>query len=714
MSCCNNCGCNSTPCKNISINDVAPLDYVQGVDANGCPKYQSVTTLIPVVHPAATLTNNAAAFSWNSATQTGNIPQAGKLVANADGSYTYTAGDGSAPVIIPKDCCPTMTLAGNTITFTNGDGTIISYPIHPSATLTNNAAPFAWNSATQTGNIPQAGRLVANANGSYTYTAGDGSAPVIIPADCCPTMTLAGNTVTFTNGDGTVVTFQIHPAATLTNNAAPFAWNSATQTGNIPQSPSLALTATGFTFTPGNGSAPVSYVAPADSDTYVSAFSIAGNVATITRNDGVILTATIPTTIDINVQSFTLSGSNLVLTETDGTVHTVAIPTETPITGVDSTTVDISIGGGAAQHAIKADVIVSAAADNLLSVTPSGLYATFTETPITPIDSNTVDISIGGGATQHAIKADVIVSPATDNQLVAAPSGLYVPLVPIVGVDSNTVDISIGGGVTQHAIKADVIVSAATDNFLVAAPSGLYAHADASDINVVTALDGILVPATTVEDALQQIDNWTKNVINPGATVPIATVADAGTQALLNAGQFQLAETNEIIPKIGSDLVLRLENRKLSAVKRYATAIQCPSGTSTLIPYNVTVDDPFGYLVNGVFTAPIDGTYFASASVMLSPVGLQVCTYYGWNLWIRKNGALYELTDYRTNIATGAGVDISFATTSRSFVLTGNTTLRLNAGDTIDFVVNPFTGAQLYAVNSSGFANTMSVIYVQS
>ena len=45
MSCCN-CGCNNTPCKNLSISDIAPLDYVQGVDANGCPKFQSVSAFL--------------------------------------------------------------------------------------------------------------------------------------------------------------------------------------------------------------------------------------------------------------------------------------------------------------------------------------------------------------------------------------------------------------------------------------------------------------------------------------------------------------------------------------------------------------------------------------------------------------------------------------------------------------------------------------------
>ena len=405
----------------------------------------SITTI--TVHPAAAVTNNAAPFAWDATTQVLNVPQAPTLVANGDGSHTFTAGDGSAPVIIPADCCPTLVANGDgsftftagdgstviipalpidirlanavidtatnemvltlndgteyrvplsallpvvsdgatvvgdgtvgnplsagyladngngtytwngaggsgftipadccptltdngdgTYTFTAGDGSTTTITVHPAAAVTNNAAPFAWNAATQVLNVPQAPTLVANGDGSHTFTAGDGSAPVIIPADCCPTLVDNGDgTYTFTAGNGGTTTITVHPAATLTSSSAPFAWNGATQTGNIPQSPALTLTASGFTFTAGDGSAAVNYVEPVDNDTYVTAFSIVGNTATITMNSGTTFTQTIPTTIDINVQSFALAGTDLVLTETDGTVHTVALPQEIKVSAV--------------------------------------------------------------------------------------------------------------------------------------------------------------------------------------------------------------------------------------------------------------------------------------------------------------------------------------------------------------------------------------------
>ena len=51
---------------------------------------------------------------------------------------------------------------------------------HPLAILTNNAAPFSWNTTTQAGNIPVSPTLVNNGNGTITFTSGTGTAPVII------------------------------------------------------------------------------------------------------------------------------------------------------------------------------------------------------------------------------------------------------------------------------------------------------------------------------------------------------------------------------------------------------------------------------------------------------------------------------------------------------------------------------------------------------
>lgn len=46
---------------------------------------------------------------------------------------------------------------------------------HPEATITGSLAPFSWNQATQTGNVPLASTLTNNLNGTYTFVPGNGA-----------------------------------------------------------------------------------------------------------------------------------------------------------------------------------------------------------------------------------------------------------------------------------------------------------------------------------------------------------------------------------------------------------------------------------------------------------------------------------------------------------------------------------------------------------
>ncbi len=68
-----------------------PADFCETLERFGCRS-------IGGSHPPATLTNNAGPFSFNALTQAGNIPQAPTLVNNGDGTFTFTTGDGSAPI----------------------------------------------------------------------------------------------------------------------------------------------------------------------------------------------------------------------------------------------------------------------------------------------------------------------------------------------------------------------------------------------------------------------------------------------------------------------------------------------------------------------------------------------------------------------------------------------------------------------------------------
>lgn len=79
-------------------------------------------------HPAATLTNLAAAFSWNSGTQAGNIPQVPTLTNNGNGTITLSKGNGATNVItIPYT--EVQLLGGTEIRFTFPDGSILPIDI---------------------------------------------------------------------------------------------------------------------------------------------------------------------------------------------------------------------------------------------------------------------------------------------------------------------------------------------------------------------------------------------------------------------------------------------------------------------------------------------------------------------------------------------------------------------------------------------------------
>ena len=170
-------------------------------------------------HKPAHITNNAAAFEWDDASQCGNIPITKitttggggsptvidigdgttvtiphpSMVKNADGSYTYNPGDGTPSVTIPKDCCPTLVDNNDgTYTFTSGTG----------ATVTIQGGGNFVETVTT---------LVQNADGTLTYTNEAGTA--VTTSKVTETLTTLVNngdqTFTYTNEAGTAVTIDL-------------------------------------------------------------------------------------------------------------------------------------------------------------------------------------------------------------------------------------------------------------------------------------------------------------------------------------------------------------------------------------------------------------------------------------------------------------------------------------------------------------------------
>jgi hypothetical protein len=104
------------------------------------------------------------------------------------------------------------------------------------------------------------------------------------------------------------------------------------------------------------------------------------------------------------------------------------------------------------------------------------------ETPITPVDTNTVDLSVSGQY-NHTLKADVKVSNASGNSLTINSDGLYCSLDVsdcealrdcIDVEDTNTVDLIYLAG----ALSANVKVSPNSCNSLQTLNNGLYINAN--------------------------------------------------------------------------------------------------------------------------------------------------------------------------------------------------------------------------------------------
>lgn len=127
--------------------------------------------------------------------------------------------------------------------------------------------------------------------------------------------------------------------------------------------------------------------------------------------------------------------------------------------------INITAGGN-----IRAGQLVQGPNSNEYTwLTPSGTpsFSFVTGGSVAVADTNTIDMVLAPGPT---ISANVIVSPATGNQLQILGSGLYVPPGTINVNDTFTVDLSFVGG----TLTADVVVSPAPGNQLQVTPQGLF------------------------------------------------------------------------------------------------------------------------------------------------------------------------------------------------------------------------------------------------
>ena len=105
--------------------------------------------------------------------------------------------------------------------------------------------------------------------------------------------------------------------------------------------------------------------------------------------------------------------------------------TPTIVNVTDTSSLDLTLGGTASNPNISGVVIISPNAGNVLTSTPNGLFVPTpsgggTSTVVSVADTQTIDMVLGGTATAPVVSANAIIDPALGNKLSASPSGLLV------------------------------------------------------------------------------------------------------------------------------------------------------------------------------------------------------------------------------------------------------------------------------------------------
>jgi len=127
---------------------------------------------------------------------------------------------------------------------------------------------------------------------------------------------------------------------------------------------------------------------------------------------------------------------------------------QTPLTAIDSPSIDLT-AWGTLKHTLQADVNISAASGNTLAILGDGLYVSQagSQVPITPIDSNSVNLT-AFGTLDHTLQADVNVSSASGNTLSVLGDGLYVETGAVDTADNGLTktgnNIQLGGSLLKE------------------------------------------------------------------------------------------------------------------------------------------------------------------------------------------------------------------------------------------------------------------------
>jgi hypothetical protein len=222
-----------------------------------------------------------------------------------------------------------------------------------------------------------------------------------------------------------------HPAAVVTNNAAPFAFNAVAQALNLPQAPSMTVVGNTVTFTPGDGTLPVVYTPTIAADIFVQA-GVYNNVLEV-----------------------------LELTLSSGSVLSIPMSDLVPVAVLTSQTILFG-GNGTNANPITAQVIFSAATNNLAVNDGTGLFV-----GLTTQDTTTIKLT-GQGTVSTPLAAVVQLDSTVGNQLVDTGTGLFVaPSLPVGIAPTETIDVLGNGTSTPFELHVKVQPDGATSlNYL--------------------------------------------------------------------------------------------------------------------------------------------------------------------------------------------------------------------------------------------------------
>lgn len=208
------------------------------------------------------------------------------------------------------------------------------------------------------------------------------------------------------------------------------------------------------------------------------------------------------------VIDFRLNGFFLIITYTaaDGSIQNKSVDLTAFSSGgtlspTDTSTIDLTIGGGTISGIVK----ISAIAGNTIIAQSDGIYApTFTETNLTVNSTSTIGLT-AGGTHGHLLTATLLISADAGNQVSVHADGLYIAdqttyvlpgsnitlagsgtasspyivsasgftNIPLQVSDSTSLHLATSG-ISGHNLTGNVIISSALNNALVALNDGLY------------------------------------------------------------------------------------------------------------------------------------------------------------------------------------------------------------------------------------------------